>query len=153
MAHGHWKADVRNWHVHRVALAKLQEHPERLSSVLALLENWLRDENLSHARKWLTQWWEMLTAWPLIEMRAMVLVDNFNTNGFRGLCLDPVDLAVSKLAAGRPKDLDYVGVLLRERLVRARDLLERIGATPSLPPPRQAELTEMAQRLAGVEEW
>lgn len=48
----------------------------------------------------------------------VVVVDNDNTNGFRGLCLDPADLAVSKLAAGRPKDIDFVRVMLKERLVR-----------------------------------
>ena len=32
-----------------------------------------------------------------------IAVENANTNGFRGLCLEPADLAVSKLAAGRPK--------------------------------------------------
>lgn len=78
----------------------------------------------------------------------LVLVDNPNTNGFRGLCLDPADLAVSKLAAGRPKDLDYVRVLLRERLVSARTLRERIDATPGLEAPRQVELTDIVRRLA-----
>ena len=46
----------------------------------------------------------------------LVVVDNPNTNGVRGLCLGPVDIATSKLAAGRPKDLDFIRVLLRERL-------------------------------------
>jgi hypothetical protein len=77
----------------------------------------------------------------------LVAVDNPNTNGFRGLCLDPADLAVSKLAAGRSKDLDYVRVLLRERLVPVRDLLERIGATPCLDSSLQAKLTESVRRL------
>jgi hypothetical protein len=78
----------------------------------------------------------------------LVVVDNPNTNGFRGLCLDPADLAVSKLAAGRPKDFDYVQVLLRERLVRASGLLERIRATSQLAPSRQAALGQTVQRLA-----
>ena len=73
MAHGHSKADLRNWHLHRVALEKLQRHPELLASVLALLENWLRDENLRHTRTWLGQWREMLTAWPFAKLRARVL--------------------------------------------------------------------------------
>jgi hypothetical protein len=77
----------------------------------------------------------------------LVAVENPNTNGFRGLCLDPADLAVSKLAAGRSKDLDYVRVLLRERLVPVRDLLERTGATPCLDSFLQAKLTESVRRL------
>lgn len=55
----------------------------------------------------------------------LVPVDNANTNGIRGLCLDPGDLAVSKLAAGRPKDLEFVRVLLRERLVTIETLTAR----------------------------
>jgi hypothetical protein len=78
----------------------------------------------------------------------LVVVDNPNTNGFRGLCLDPADLAVSKLAAGRPKDFDYVQVMLRERLVPASVLLERIRATSQLAPSRQAALEQTVQRLA-----
>lgn len=78
----------------------------------------------------------------------LVVVDNPNTNGIRGLCLDPADLAVSKLAAERPKDLDYVAVLLRERLVPVAVLLERLRATPQLSPPRQVALTETVRRLA-----
>jgi len=78
----------------------------------------------------------------------LVVVDNPNTNGIRGLCLDPADLAVSKLAAGRPKDFDYVKALLRERLVPAAVLLERLRATPQLPPPCREALTETVRRLA-----
>lgn len=61
-----------------------------------------------------------------------VAVDNPNTNGFRGLCLDPADLAVSKLAAGREKDLDFVRVLVREGIVTPDRVAERIGAVPAL---------------------
>lgn len=47
----------------------------------------------------------------------LVRVQNDNTNNIAGLCLSPVDLVVSKLAAGRDKDLDFVRVLLRSNLV------------------------------------
>ena len=73
MAHGHSKADLRNWHLHRVALEKLQRHPELLPSVLSLLDNWLRDENFRPSRAWLGQRREMLTAWPFVKMRAILL--------------------------------------------------------------------------------
>lgn len=77
----------------------------------------------------------------------LVPVDIPNTNGYRGLCLDPADLAVSKLAAGRPKDLDYVRVLLCEGLVLARTLRERIYATPALEASGQEELTEILRSV------
>jgi hypothetical protein len=75
MAHSHSEADRRNRELHRVALEKLQRHPELLASVLSLLEKWLRDENLRHAHTWLGQWQEMLTAWPFAKMRSLVLDD------------------------------------------------------------------------------
>jgi hypothetical protein len=73
MLHGHSKADLRNWHLHRVALEKLQQHPELLSSVLGLLDGWLGDDNLRCSRPWLEQWREMRTAWPFEKMRATLL--------------------------------------------------------------------------------
>jgi hypothetical protein len=47
----------------------------------------------------------------------LVRVENENTGGTIGWCLSPVDLAVSKLLAGRPKDLDFVRQLLRLGIV------------------------------------
>ena len=78
-----------------------------------------------------------------------VVVDNANTGGFRGLCLDPTDLAVSKLAAGRPKDHDFVHVLLREGIVSASVLRSRIGEVPGLSEDRASELRSAVIRLGG----
>lgn len=78
----------------------------------------------------------------------LVVVDNANTNGFRGLCLHPVDIAVSKLAAGREKDLAFVGVLLREGLVAKDDLSAQIDAVRQLAPERRAQMHERVARLA-----
>lgn len=47
----------------------------------------------------------------------LVPVRNENTGGGTGLCLEVHDLAVSKLVAGRAKDLEPVAGLLRHRLV------------------------------------
>jgi hypothetical protein len=49
-----------------------------------------------------------------------------NTQPARGLCLEPHDCVVSKLAAGRWKDHDFAQALLRERLVEGDVLIERI---------------------------
>ena len=43
------------------------------------------------------------------------------------ICPDPHDLAVSKCAAGRDKDADFVRGLLRHKLIDPATLLERIG--------------------------
>src|SRR6266853_1091375 len=48
----------------------------------------------------------------------LVRVQNQNTNDIAGLCLSPLDIAVSKLVAGREKDLDFVGALFRHGLLK-----------------------------------
>jgi uncharacterized nucleotidyltransferase DUF6036 len=54
-------------------------------------------------------------------------LNNENTNGVTGWCLAPIDIAYSKLAAGRPKDLEYCSVLLAHQLVDPELLMELIG--------------------------
>lgn len=76
-----------------------------------------------------------------------VAIDNANTNGFRGLCLDPGDLAVSKLVAGRPKDLEFIRVMLRERIVVPELARTRIDATPGVDGARRAALRQTVVRL------
>jgi len=62
--------------------------------------------------------------------RAVVLC-NEKTRGIRGVCLSPVDLAVSKVVAGRPKDFDFLlgmcaaGMFDQEQFRRLIDTLER----------------------------
>ena len=43
-----------------------------------------------------------------------------------GLCVEPHDLAASKLAAFRPKDRDFVRILIVEKLVSSELLAERL---------------------------
>lgn len=50
--------------------------------------------------------------------RALVL-ENPNTGGVRALCPAPADLAISKLAAGREKDVDFVRAMLRRGMLEA----------------------------------
>jgi hypothetical protein len=56
----------------------------------------------------------------------LVPLANANTGGATGWCLEVHDLAVSKLVAGRDKDLDFVRVLVRERMVDPTVLRERV---------------------------
>jgi hypothetical protein len=62
--------------------------------------------------------------------RVIEVRDPVGTHGKAGLCLEAHDLAASKLAAFRDKDRDFVRVLLLERLVKPRTLLERIRKLP-----------------------
>lgn len=73
----------------------------------------------------------------------LVELSNANTNGVRGLCLSPVDIAYSKLAAGRPKDLDYCRELRRAGLIDGEHLRQLVESCEN---PERREL--LAQRLA-----
>ena len=69
------------------------------------------------------------------------------TRGAIGLCLEPNDLAVAKLVAGREKDLDCVGMLLRFSLVSQYTLRERIEGTPLAAELRGAVLTRLSAAI------
>ena len=57
-------------------------------------------------------------------------VSNENTRGNTGWCVEGHDLAASKLAAFRDKDREFVRVLLREGLIGAELLHERVMNLP-----------------------
>jgi hypothetical protein len=58
----------------------------------------------------------------------LIPVQNENTGGGKGLCLEVHDLAVSKLIAGREKDLSFVQNLLRHHLAKSEIIHERLSA-------------------------
>jgi len=60
----------------------------------------------------------------------LIRVCNENTKGAIGWCLEVHDLAASKLAAGREKDLEFVSTLFRHRLAIAEILAERTATLP-----------------------
>jgi hypothetical protein len=76
----------------------------------------------------------------------LVPVHNQNTGGGTGLCLEIHDLAVSKLVAGREKDYDFVGGLLRHHLVQAPVFRERLAKT-ALTPERLQNCLMRLERL------
>ena len=59
----------------------------------------------------------------------LVEISNANTNGVRGLCLEPHDLVVSKLAAGRPKDIEFCDAAIRSGLIDLGVLADRVSGT------------------------
>lgn len=63
----------------------------------------------------------------------LVEISNENTNGIRGLCLEAHDLIVSKLAAGRSKDLDFCDAAARTGLVDAAVVADRVRRTELSP--------------------
>ncbi len=77
----------------------------------------------------------------------LVSVRNENTRGCTGWCLEVHDLAASKLAAGREKDLEYVAALFRHAMIRGEVLAERVAALP-VSEERRMHLARTAARLA-----
>ena len=73
--------------------------------------------------------------------QRVVKIQNDNTDLKIGYCLEPHDLAVSKLAAGREKDGTFVAAMLRHGIVDPASLQERITQLP-LPPDRQRQLSQ-----------
>ncbi|MBU2676907.1 MAG: hypothetical protein KJP16_07460 [Gammaproteobacteria bacterium] len=59
----------------------------------------------------------------------LVAVNNENTNGVTGYCLEVHDLAISKLIAMRPKDLDFVQELVRHDMIEKTTMLHRLEKT------------------------
>lgn len=73
----------------------------------------------------------------------LVPVHGSGTNGRTGLCLDPHDLCVAKLAAHREKDLRFVTALVTAGLVQLGQIAERARM---LPP-------ERARTSASIQQW
>ncbi|MGI8602071.1 MAG: DUF6036 family nucleotidyltransferase [Verrucomicrobiales bacterium] len=67
---------------------------------------------------------------PAGWQERLVRVHNANTGGGTGLCLEIHDLAVSKLVAGRKKDLDFICGIFRHKLASLETVRERLAATP-----------------------
>lgn len=79
----------------------------------------------------------------------LVKVCNENTGGAIGWCLEAHDLAFSKLAARREKDLAFVGALLRHRMIRPSVMARLIaGVADPVLHMRLAEALEVCRRRA-----
>jgi len=71
-------------------------------------------------------------------------VQNANTLGYTGLCVEAHDLAASKLKAFREKDRGFVRVLLAQHLVRPAKLVRMLNLLP-------VEAAERARLIAWVD--
>jgi len=63
----------------------------------------------------------------------LVPILNENTRGFTGWCLEAHDLAFSKLAAGRDKDIEFVKSMIKHQLVQSDRLLRMIETSNQSP--------------------
>ena len=62
--------------------------------------------------------------------RRLVRVQNDNTQGAIGWCLDPIDLAVAKYVAGRPKDRPFTEEMVRRGMIDPDTFARRLETTP-----------------------
>lgn len=83
---------------------------------------------------------------PVGWQDRLVPLQNENTGSATGLCLEVHDLAASKLAAAREKDLAFVRVLLSRNMLIPSVLAERVETLP-LPPDRLALVLLSLRRL------
>jgi hypothetical protein len=78
----------------------------------------------------------------------LVRVKNANTGGSTGLCLELHDLAVSKYAAGREKDLAFTATLAREGMTSREILLARAARTRLAPALRDLVIGRIGRDFA-----
>ena len=76
----------------------------------------------------------------------LVPLRNDNTRGATGWCLEVHDLAVSKLVAGREKDLAYLAALFRHGLAQPETVRARLAET-SLPVQVRELVVERLHRI------
>lgn len=79
----------------------------------------------------------------------LVNVSNANTGGVTGLCLDPHDLFVSKIAAGRDKDILFVRTMALHDMVDPDRVIELAKTVPNTVEDldRSARLVRRIERL------
>jgi hypothetical protein len=67
---------------------------------------------------------------PCHWKQRLVPIRNENTRGVTGWCLHPGDLVISKLLAGRDRDIAFVGGVLRHGLVSEEDVQRLFAELP-----------------------
>jgi hypothetical protein len=82
---------------------------------------------------------------PAGWQERLIPVQNDNTGGGIGLCLEVHDLASSKIAAAREKDLNFVEALLRRGLADAKVIEDRLGSMPLTQERRTACLLRLSR--------
>jgi hypothetical protein len=87
---------------------------------------------------------------PVDWENRLMRIQNANTDLKVGLCLEPHDLAASKLAAGREKDWIFVAEMMASNIVQADVLLQRIASLPVSEDRRNRLVAWVKARSAGT---
>lgn len=83
---------------------------------------------------------------PAGWQERLVVICNENTRSVTARCLEPHDLAVSKLVAGRKKDIEFLIVMLRHGMIDATVLLKRVTEL-DIPAEDKARVVERWSRI------
>jgi len=67
----------------------------------------------------------------------LIEIDNANTSGYVGLCLEVHDLLISKYFAGREKDHEFCAAVVAAGLADREQLLSRLSETDVAPDDRK----------------
>ena len=66
---------------------------------------------------------------PLGWRERLIPIDNANTNGYVGLCLEVHDLLIAKYFAGREKDHEFCGAVVAAGLAARATVIDRLRHT------------------------
>jgi hypothetical protein len=87
---------------------------------------------------------------PARWKERLIPLSNANTGGCTGLCLERYDMAAAKLVAGRTKDRDALVNLMRQGILKQKELLKRID---EFEPDHLPEMTTHADLKARMRRW
>ena len=82
---------------------------------------------------------EQTSILPAGWRHRLIKVQNENTNGAIGWCLDPTDLAIAKHIAGREKDIQFTAAMARHGMIDEPAFVERLE-TVDIPPGDRARV-------------
>jgi hypothetical protein len=80
----------------------------------------------------------------------LVALRNANTHGVTGWCLEPHDLAVAKLAAGRPHDIEFCRALIDAHVINPDVVRTRLRRT-DMNDEEHGRTRALLDRLASME--
>lgn len=105
-----------------------REHPERATDIDGALGEYSRFHETFryYAHGVGPETPQAPTGWQT----RLIPIHNENTRGATGWCMEPHDLVLSKLAAGREKDLTFARAAIARGLVNSRELRSRVASMP-----------------------
>ena len=80
----------------------------------------------------------------------LVKVQNENTTGAIGWCLDPTDLAIAKHIAGREKDVQFTAAMAQHGMIDESAFVERLETVDVPPGHRERVLRRFTAQVAAA---